>query len=177
MRFLCAASGSGRVSLRPCQAFCEQGHAAGLFASCEQEQRLKQARCCESGAGVVTACASCGSVLALPRARRWPGGERREEREGWSVTGVTRPNLCACGAGFPWAGRAERVSELQHLLDVEQLAEATDLRVRGLLNGLARKPARGEGGTRRAQLEQRAPGFTSRPAVARIINDLERSGS
>ena len=88
-----------------------------------------------------------------------------------------RPNLCACGAGFPWAGRAERVSELQHLLDAEQLAEATDLRVRGLLNGLAGAPASGEGGTARARLEQLAPGFASRPAVARILNDLERSGS
>jgi hypothetical protein len=121
-------------------------------------------RCPDCGARVLKGCPECQArirgICSIP-----VGGESYEP-----------PRFCDyCGAPFPWAGRRERIYELQNLLDDdEDLDEATKLWVREQLDLVLAADPTDEKEQRRLwqQLTDHAGDFLRHPRTQRIVDTI-----
>ncbi|WP_378099601.1 DUF2321 domain-containing protein [Cellulomonas sp. T2.31MG-18] len=103
-------------------AICRRGHVETPYIDPSRERPVIAENCPECGARVLTSCPSC----------------RLRIRGEMFVPGVIgfgdfkRPSFCdGCGAAYPWATRAERIYELENLLDEEEIDEADRVVVQG----------------------------------------------
>jgi hypothetical protein len=86
----------------------------------------------------------------------------------------TPPKFChACGSPYPWAGRQERVYQLQNLLDEEHLDEADALMVREQLDALLNPDLdEKEQAKRWKRIATAAPGFLEKASTNPIVTSL-----
>ena len=108
-------------------AICRRGHVETQYINPSRERPVLAENCPECGARVLTACPSCG--LRIRGDMFIPG-----------VIGVSdyrRPSFCdGCGAAYPWATRAERIFELENLLDEQDIDDADRAVIQGDLERL-----------------------------------------
>src|SRR5690606_31172769 len=105
---------------------CRRGHTATSYLKPGDTYPDDQ-RCVSCGAAVLISCVSCG--LRIRGAYYVPGV--------FTGHAPSRPSFCdGCGAAHPWATRAERIYELENLLDGEDLDEADRLYVHERLREL-----------------------------------------
>jgi hypothetical protein len=143
-------------------ALCKRGH---VIASDMTDTEIAD-RCPECGARVLTACHECGQrIRGLYHV---PGEFIGQVYE--------PPKFCdKCGAPFPWAGRKERIHELQNLLDDdEDLDEATKLWVREQLDRVLHADPTDEREQRRLwqELDEHAGDFLRHPTTRRIVDTV-----
>jgi hypothetical protein len=143
-------------------AICKRGHVITEDASTGIHVTE---RCEDCGAKVLTACASCDSMIRgdyfVP---------------GFIGAGVAykRPEFCpSCGVPYPWASRQSRIYELGNLLEEEDLDPAAELQVREQLAALE-DPDLGEVEqvTRWERIRAAAPAFWQKSGAQQIITTL-----
>lgn len=116
--------GSSDRSKYKTAAVCVNGHTE----TTDRELTPEGTSCSTCGADVVVACGSCGQGIR--------GLEGVPGVVGVGL-GYTPPDFCdTCGAPFPWTDRQARLSVLEDLLNVEDLAPADRLVVRRELEAL-----------------------------------------
>ena len=97
-------------------AICKRGH---VYSKDISGKPLAE-RCEECGSQIITKCPSCETDI-----------RGKEEIENVFVaTKYKSPDFCfSCGGPFPWVSRQGRIYELQNILDIQGLDEATRLKV------------------------------------------------
>ena len=145
-------------------AVCRRGHTIAQDAT----SHPPSSHCKRCGAVVLTACPGCGQMIH---------GYYRIPGVFYSQT-YEPPKFChACGSPYPWAGRQERIYQLQNLLDEEQLDEADALIVREQLEALLNADLdEKEQAKRWKRIMAAAPGFLEKASTHPIVTSLLTAG-
>lgn len=143
-------------------AVCRRGHVVTSKIDLN-DPYPDDTKCVACGADVLIGCLSCGQRI----------------RGDWivllSIRSAEKPIFCdGCGAAHPWATRAERIFELENLLDQENLDEADRLFVHDRLRELREGEGLDEKRERQlwSQIRDRAGKFLKAEPVQKIVETL-----